>query len=60
MNFVCYIMQVVCGGCTEWDTIWSFCSSPEWIAHQIISEERGYTNTKKLVPSLNSLRRGTF
>lgn len=33
------LVQVVCEGCKEWDSIWPFCSSPKWLAHHIISQE---------------------
>lgn len=31
-------MQVVFDGCKKWDSIWPFCHSTEWIAHNTISQ----------------------
>lgn len=36
--FVYVAVQVVHDGFAEWNSVWAICSSPEWIAHQIISE----------------------
>lgn len=38
-HMIMIMMQVVYGRCSKWDPIWSFCSSSEWLAHHIASQE---------------------
>ena len=41
-----YFMQVVFDRCKKWDSIWPFCHSTEWIAHNTISQELNITRIK--------------